>query len=355
MDASPLIGTRTGVGVFVAELTSRLADRALARGQEVELVEYTLSLAAKRSGTVRGRWVPIPGGLAPSVWRFGRGPRIELFTGPLDVVHGTNYLVPPARAKRIVSVYDLSYVHDRATVPRNVARFDAAVRWAIRGGATVHTMSEFVGAEIRDRYQTTDVVVVPGGVAVREPLSVDPVGPPVVLALGMTGRRKRIPVLVEAFGLIADRTDVVLRIVGPAGDDEPAVQAAIASLGARAGRRVERVGVVDDATRDRELSRATVLAFPSEYEGFGFPVLEAMATGTAVVTTSAGSLSEVAGEAAVIVPVGDVEALGAALAAVVSDVGRQRELVIAGLERARTFSWDRTVDAMIDLYDTGAE
>ncbi|MDG2113191.1 MAG: glycosyltransferase, partial [Actinomycetota bacterium] len=320
MDASPLIGTRTGVGVFVAELSARLAARA----PDVELVPYTLSIGAKRSGSVRGTWVPLPAGVAPLVWRTLGRPRIERFTGPVDVIHGTNYVVPPSRARRVVSVYDLSYVHDRSSVPRTVAAFDRSVRWAVEGGAIIHTMSQYVAAEIRERYDAPRVVVVPGGVTMGPVAPTGPVeasdnqGPPIILALGSTARRKRIPLLVEAFGDIAEATDAVLRIVGPEGDDEQAVTDAAAALPEDTRSRVTRVGLVDDATRDRELAEATVLAFPSGYEGFGFPVLEAMAAGTAVVTTGAGSLAEVAGDAAVLVTTGDVDALGAALQGVIT-------------------------------------
>ena len=347
MDASPLIGTRTGVGVFVAELSTRLAAMA----PEIELIEYTLSFGAKRSGTVRGRWIPLPGGAAPRLWRTTGHPRIERFTGPIDVVHGTNYVVPPARARRVVSVYDLSYVHDRSSVPRNVARFDRAVRWAIERGATVHSMSQYVAAEIRERYEAPDVVVVPGGVTMRPGPEVSPEGPPVILALGATARRKRIPLLVEAFGEVAAVAEAVLRIVGPEGDDEQAVTDAVQALPPAFRSRVTRVGLVDDATRDHELASAAVLAFPSGYEGFGFPVLEAMAVGTPVVTTGAGSLAEVAGDAAMVVTTGDVDAMGAALLRVITDEAHRTELGAAGLERAALYSWDNVVEGMIRMYD----
>ncbi len=345
MDASPLIGTRTGIGVFVAELVGGLAALS-----DVEVAEYTLSVGARRAGVVRGSWVPLPAGSAPAVWRVTRGPRIERFTGPVDVVHGTNYLVPPSRARRVVSVYDLSYLHDADSVAPSVARFDRAVRWAVDGGAIVHTMSHHVADEIRERYRGARVVVVPGGVAPRARPASSPGGPPVVLALGTTGRRKRIPLLVEAFGAIAERCDAVLRIVGPEGEDEAAVAAAIADLPAAARGRVVRVGVVDDAGRDAELAGAAVLAYPSDYEGFGFPVLEAMASGTAVVTTDAGSLPEVSGDAAVVVETGDAEALAVGLTSVLEDEGRRHALVEAGLRRAARFTWEGAVEGMMELY-----
>ncbi len=340
LDASPLIGTRTGIGGFVAGLASRLAEET-----GVEVVPYTLSAAARRAGTVRGQWVPVPAVIAPALWRVARRPLIERFVGPIDVVHGTNYLVPPARVRRVVSVYDLSFL-DQV----HAGRVDRAVRWAVRTGATVHTMAASVADEIRTRYPSARVVVVPGAVVAQGPRRTPPEGPPVVVALGATGRRKRIPLLVESFGRAFPEGNTTLRIVGPPGDDEEAVARAVAALPDHSAGRVVRVGPVDDARRDAELQAATVLAYPSDYEGFGMPVLEAMAAGVPVVTTDGGSLPEVAGNAARVVPVGDGEALGCALAEVVASEEEQRRLVAAGLDRVELFSWERTITGMMGLY-----
>lgn len=345
MDASPLIGARTGVGVFVAGLIEALRSR-----DDVEVAEYTVSVGARRAGTVQGVWVPMPARIAPVIWQRGRMP-IERFTGQVDVVHGTNYVVPASRARRVVSVYDLSYVHDADVVPRNVAGFDRIVGAAVRSGAAVHTMSEHVADELRARYGVTDISVVAGGLSpalLAAPVRSGRVsGPPAVLSLGTTTRRKRVPLLIEAFSSLT--TDAQLRIVGPAGDDEPAVGAALERLPDPVRARVHRVGRVDDAVRDHELRTAAVLAFASEYEGFGFPVLEAMAVGTPVVTTLGGSLAEVAGDAAVVVD-GDASSLADGIAQVLGDHELGQHLAQRGRARASTFTWSAAVDAMLECY-----
>lgn len=345
MDATPLIGTRTGIGVFVAEL-----QRGLAASPDLDLVEYTLSVGAKRRGEARGRWIPMPAEVARALWRTGH-PRLERFTGPVDVVHGTNYVVPPSAAPRVVSVYDLSFVHDAATVPRSVAAFDRTVARAIAGGALVHTMSEFVADEIRARYGAPRVRVVPGGVKPRSMGAGRPRARPTVVVLGSTARRKRVPRIVEAFGMLSAEHDAELLIVGPPGDDEEAVGRAIERLGPAVAARITRTGHVDDGTRDRVLADASVLVFASDYEGFGFPVLEAMAAGTPVVTTTGGSLSEVAGDAAVLVPTGEAASLAAAVDRVLDDEGLRSQLAAAGRVRAGLFDWSRAVDGMIELYE----
>ena len=111
-----------------------------------------------------------------------------------------------------------------------------------------------------------------------------------------------------------------------------------------------RLGWVTGEQRAGLLAAATVFAFPSRYEGFGLPPLEAMAAGVPVVATAAGAVPEVVGDAAVLVPVGDVDALAGALAELVGDRERAGEMRRRGRERVAVFSWDRTVDSLVRLY-----
>jgi hypothetical protein len=163
LDATPLIGTRTGIGVFVAELL-RSMQALKQEGVDIEIAPYTLSVGARLRGKTQGAWVPIPAGKAPAVWRRFKGPRIEKFVGEVDVVHGTNYLVPPSTHPRLVTVHDLSFLRDPVAVPAPIARFDRAIADAVNSGAVVHAISNYVADEIRDRYAPSDVRVVYPGV-----------------------------------------------------------------------------------------------------------------------------------------------------------------------------------------------
>jgi glycosyltransferase involved in cell wall biosynthesis len=168
-----------------------------------------------------------------------------------------------------------------------------------------------------------------------------------VLGLGTIEPRKDFPLLVSAFDRIADdHPDLELRIVGPSGWGAQALNDAI-RLSSH-GRRIHRAGWVEDV--DAEIAGAAVFAFPSVYEGFGVPPLEAMAHGVPVVATAAGAVPEVVGDAADLVPVGDVDALAAALARVLDDDDHRSHLVAAGRDRVAEFTWERTATAMRDLY-----
>ncbi|MDQ3462790.1 MAG: glycosyltransferase, partial [Actinomycetota bacterium] len=130
----------------------------------------------------------------------------------------------------------------------------------------------------------------------------------------------------------------------------PQLDAALAALPADVAARVVVLGWVDDPVRRSLLARAAVLAFPSRDEGFGFPVLEAMALGTPVVATAVGGVPEVVGDAAVLVPAGDDDALARALAEVLDDEAQRVRLVAAGPVRAATFTWERTATGVVDLW-----
>ncbi len=111
-----------------------------------------------------------------------------------------------------------------------------------------------------------------------------------------------------------------------------------------------RPGAVDDATKAWLLRNARALAYPSLDEGFGFPILEAQQVGLPVVATRAGSIPEVAGDGAALVPVGDGDALAGALAAVLDDDAHRAELIAAGHANVARFSWRATATALVQLY-----
>lgn len=320
-DVLPLSGELTGVGRFCAGL----AD-ALVRREDLELRAYAVARHAQSATTGPARafglsvrtW-RLPTRVANAVWERADAPPIEWLVGRVDVVHGTNYVVPPARhAARVVSVHDLTALrYPEMCVPASLA-YPRLVARAARRGAFVHVPSGFVRDEVVAELGVVAdrVKVVPYGVdGPGQITSSGPVAPgrartaPYVLALGAVEPRKDLPTLVRAFAELASaHADLELVVAGPRGWGEPAFASAVTASGL--GRRVVRLGYLEEADRRALLSGAVALAYPSLYEGFGFPPLEAMAAGVPVVATTAGSLPEVLGEAALLVPPGDTSRVG---------------------------------------------
>jgi glycosyltransferase involved in cell wall biosynthesis len=358
VDGTPLLGHRTGVGASVAGLVEALAALG-----GLELHAYALSrrgrgaLAAQLPAGVRPATRGWPARLVRAAWSRGLSvPGVEAWTGPVDVVHATNYVAPPARAPVLVSVYDLTFVHHPQWCTPDVRRYPRLLQHALRRGAWVHTMSETVAAEVRAAFSLPPdrVVVVPPGV----PASAggDPVrgrrlarADTYVLALGTVEPRKNLPRLVQARQRRADALEgVAIVIAGPDGWGTEELAAALADAGDPWWCR--RLGWVDDRDRRDLLAGAAVFAYPSRYEGFGLPPLEAMAAGVPVVASSAGALPEVLGDAALLVNPDDPDALGDALARVIGDARLAATLVERGRRRVARFTWARAAAAMADRY-----
>jgi glycosyltransferase involved in cell wall biosynthesis len=170
-----------------------------------------------------------------------------------------------------------------------------------------------------------------------------------VLALGTVEPRKNLPTLVRAFDRVADDDpNLTLVVAGPDGWDRDAFTAAWSA--ARHRERVWRLGYVTEDERRDLLAGATVFAYPSVYEGFGHPPLEAMAAGVPVVAADAGALPEILGDAAVLVDPSDVDAIADGLHRVIHDASLRATLTARGTERAGRFSWDDAAPEFVDLY-----
>lgn len=352
LDVGPLHGPRTGVATAVEGLLGALSRLDGAP----EALPYLVSFRARPGDGVRR--LPLPAALAMRCWSRADLPRADRWLRPAQVVHGTNYTLPPSSLPSVVSVYDCWFLEHPEQVHPHVRRAGEVLRRAVRRGATIHTSSLSSAERARALLGAERVVAIPLGAppAPQAPVSTArPIpeldGQPFVLALGTLERRKNLPRLVEAFGLLADEhPDVRLVLAGGEGDDHAAVDEAILALPRHTTGRVLLTGRVDDPTKSWLLHHASVLAYPSLDEGFGFPLLEAMSVDLPVVASTAGSIPEVAGDAALLVDPREATALAAALATALGDDGRRAQLVRAGRERVAAHDWSATAGRMVELY-----
>ena len=358
LDATPLLGARTGVGAFTSAILDGLASRS-----EMRVTAYGVTWRGRRD--LAGR---VPAGVdvcrrpmaaRPLRWAWERAdvPPLEWWTGPVDVVHGTNFVVPPtAGAAAVVSVHDLTSLHYPELCDAATLAYTSLLRRALARGAWVHAVSRFVADEVVTHLGADPerVVAIHSGIPPVAPASAGDGrrlagAERYVLALGTVEPRKDLPLLVRAFDAVAgDRPAVRLVIAGPDGWGSEALREAMHVAHHR--HRIVRLGWVDEEQRSGLLAGAAVLAYPSRYEGFGFPPLEAMAAGVPVVATTAGALPEVLGDAATLVSAGDVDSLASALDGLLDDDALREAHVQAGLRRVQAYDWDRTTDAMVDLY-----
>ena len=373
-DATPLIGRPTGVGVFCAGALEGLAHR-----DDVDVSAYAVSwrrrkgiseLVPPRVATAQR---PMPARPLHAAWSRLAVPPLEWFVGDVDVVHGSNFVVPPTkRAARVVTVHDLTVTRFPELCDEPTLAYPALIRRAVSQGAWVHTPSAFVAAEVVEEFEIDPERVravhhgVPRLAAVHDaevgPRS-DGSGPsPVtlpdgcsryVLAVGTIEPRKDYPLLVRSFAaVVAAHPDVALVIVG--GDGWGAGRFAEAVAASSVRDRIIRPGYIDDAALATVLRGAAVLAYPSRYEGFGFPPLQAMAAGVPVVATGGGAVPEVVGDGAWLVAPGDEDALAEQLVRALSAGDDVEALIARGRVRSASFTWERCADGLVGLYRDAA-
>ena len=363
VDATPLHGHQTGIGTFCKEALNALEARGgvnlkafavtwRGRTSIASLLPPRVALADRR----------MPARPLHAMWKRLDAPRIERFIGPVDVVHGTNFVVPPSKSAEVVTVHDLTPLHYPDMCTRASLAYPEMIRRAVKRGAWVHAVSEFVAREVVEAFDVAPsrVRAIHHGIPSMPTVDPDNVSSVVarilpagtsryVLAIGTAEPRKDLPGLVDVFDRIATADlDLALVLAGPPGWGERELSESIARAHSRS--RIVRAGWLDPTSLNALLHGAEVLAYPSLYEGFGFPPLQAMAAGIPVITTRAGALPEIVGDAAILVDVRDYEGLEFQLQRVLSDEDLRRRMSLAGLSRSASFSWQSCADGLLSLY-----
>lgn len=356
LDATPLLGPRTGVGRYAAQLVWHLPAALARSGWAADLQVSTWTW---RGGSVPDlpRDVTQVGRRAPAralraLWQHGSWPPVERLIGDTDVFHGLNFVSPPTRhAAEVVTVHDLTYVEHASTVsPVDLAYRDLVQR-ALDRGAHVVTPSNHVAGRVRELYQLDAERVT------ATPLGLDPVWSAAtpaaprwleshgiegdyIVFVGSRGLRKNLARLIEAheqLRLSGERT--VLVLAGPAGR----------ATGLEGHPGVRLTGWLDDSELRALVAGSRALALPSLDEGFGLPVLEALATGRPVVASDIPALREVAGTHASFADPLDTASLTQALVDAL-DAADDPAARSARRTWAAGFTWDRTADRTVDVY-----
>jgi glycosyltransferase involved in cell wall biosynthesis len=363
IDATPLLGPRTGIGRYVAALLDALSTQPGGEDLALAGTAFTVrgrgDLAEALPAGVRAVGRPVPARLLRRSWSHGGPPPVEWLVGRVDVFHATNFVLPPRRrAAGVLTVHDLGFLRVPETLSAANLVYRRLVPRGVREAAVTLTPTETVRQELLAEFG-----VEPGRVAVT-PLGVDDdwfgpladgsgdpgddailAGPPFVMFIGAIEPRKGLPTLLEALRRCPGGTAPRLVMAGPPGWG-PELDTA------GAGLDVVRTGFLPDGRLRRLLAGAAAMALPSRYEGFGLPVLEALAVGTPVLASDLPVLREVGGEHVRFVPAGDADAWAAALAAAPGlraghDAG-------PGISWARRWTWGRCAEKTRIAYRAAA-
>jgi glycosyltransferase involved in cell wall biosynthesis len=380
IDARPAVSARmTGVGHYTRELIVRLPEIDprttyvawyLNAPRALRPWRWDRRFFPRRSNLVE-RWWPIPAKWferASMKWEL---PQIEWLTR-FDVVFAPNFVPPPTRSRRLVlTVHDLAFRLHPHTAPmatrRWLGRFDRALRQA----AHVIVVSEATRQDLLRLYpvEPDRATVIHHGIDLeRFRPAAEPdverirrrhgIEEPYVLFLGGLEPRKNLPTLVRGWAAVPDEVRPGLVVAGASVPWNPEgrleLERALSGLSDRARSQVVLTGYVGHREKVALLAGATALALPSLYEGFGLPILEAMAMGTPVITSNVSSMPEVAGDAAVLVDPRSPSTIAGAIESLVRDEDLRRRLHVAGRDRVRAFSWEEAARRHVEVLHTAA-
>ncbi len=348
LDWGPLLDPPTGIGRYTTELARALEPRG------VQVVRYAVAARGHVSEPIK-RW-RAPARAAQLLWQRWGGPAIEALVGDVDVVHATNYVLPPlAKARGVVTVHDLSFYRNDAWSGR--PRLRSILPSSLDRASMVLAPSRAVADEIaerftieKDRLAVTYLGVAPHffGATPLADTTLHGMGihPPFAVAVGNIQPRKNLHRLLKAWALAADELDGwTLVLAGPRGwgRELPPTD------------NVVMPGWVADETLPGLLAAADIFCYPSLYEGFGLPPLEAMATGTAALVGAYPAARELLGDTAVLVEPEDIESIAEGLRCLARDRPLRRRLQVTGKSTASSYTWERTAAETVAAYRKALE
>jgi glycosyltransferase involved in cell wall biosynthesis len=360
-DVRPSLSRPTGVGTYVLGLAERLPG--LAPGDLFHYFSASVKERYPRRGWPQNvhlvdRRLPVRG--LNFAWnRLGWPPLDRLVGAPLDLVHSpTPLLIPARRAKRVVTLHDLFFLKHPDLVGGEVRRdYVGLVRDHARRADGVLCVSEYTAAEARRLLDVPPekIAVTPHGV---DPYYREKVAAPQVeealrhlrlpragiLYVGTDEKRKNLVTLVMAYLTLARRRRDLppLVLAGPGSDWSQG--------GSRIGPQILATGYLEKPAVRALMAASAMLVLPSLEEGFGLPVVEAMAAGLPVVCSGGSALAEVAGDAALLVDPHDPTGLAHAMERLLEEATLARELRRRGLERSRLFDWNDTAARTLAFY-----
>jgi glycosyltransferase involved in cell wall biosynthesis len=368
IDYTAAIRQGAGIGAYVHNLVAALLAQDPSN-------QYTLLTSGQpthehpfpAAPNVRGRSIFIPDRYLNILWYRWHVPLpATLFTGPTDIYHGPDFVLPPLNKKvhKVVTIHDLAFLeHPEYAVPSLAAYLSKVVPEAVAAADVVATVSSEVSRTLIKHFQTPreKLVVIPNGIAphfrrISDPLLLNAtqhkfaLKHPLVLGVGTLEPRKNHAGLIKAFYAAQQKKGgpAMLALAGGPGWLYEETRKLVADL--KLERKVRFLGRVSDLELITLYSMADVFAFPSFFEGFGIPPLEAMACGAPVITSNTSSLPEVAGDAALLVDPSDTTELAQAIQTLLENEELRSQLVQKGYLQAQKYTWDSSARRILRVY-----
>lgn len=363
VDVQPAMGQRAGVGRYARALVEHLG--ALRGNDLVRLFYFDfrrrgLPFPAGDMEHKAVRWCP--GRVMQKSWNVIKLPLFDRVAGPADVYHFPNFVIPPLTQgrKSIATIHDMSFLaYPEFAEKRNLAWLTSRISDTVKRADAVITDSEFSANEILDRLPLSRDKLFPIHLGLSEYFKPPADGDirhmrrtfglnrPYILMVGTIEPRKNIDFLVGVFERMTEfKGDLVL--TGMRGWKYQPILARI--NGSPRSRDIRYLEYVSDEALPALYGGADAFVFPSLYEGFGFPPLEAMACGTPVVASDAASLPEVLGDAALLVSGFDADAWASEIMQTLSGNSVRRAMIDGGRDRASRFTWDETARKTWEVY-----
>lgn len=363
LELQPCCGKRSGIGVYTYELARRLRS-----GDGLEFVGNLFNFVGRNdnSAALSGISMPIrenrrlPYGIYRRVWNVLPIPYRAMFPEGADLSVFFNYIVPPRISGKVMTtLHDMTYLRFPETMDaKNRRRLDKGLRYSVERSDRILTVSEFSKRELRELLHIPEerVAVVPNAPSIGAETAdlahlAERYGlrQPYLLYVGTIEPRKNLTRLIAAFDRLKREAGIPHQLVLAGGKGWQTEEIYLAAQKASHAGDILFTGYVSAPEKNGLYQNAAAFVFPSLYEGFGIPPLEAMTFGCPVICANAASLPEVVGDAAELVEPEDETSIAEGIWKVISDQARRDELTRRGAVQARKYTWDASSEKMAQV------
>ncbi len=367
IDITPLRGKRTGIGNYLFYTLKYL----LFQIEEIEYISFSTGIKKFAPDAVellakikRHINIPLPTSLLYKYWNKFSSPHLDIVLPSAHLYHATNYYLPPLKVKSIISIYDLSFLKNVCDSNKKIASlFTPKIYISTQTANHIITCSNYSKAEITKLLgvPSEKITVAYAGIdksifypsekesSLKELAQKYLIPSPFILFVGTIEERKNIEGLINIFAHILDKLPHYLVIVGK---KTPYFQKMATKISAL--KKPEKVIIIDYVDRHSDLrlfyNSADAFVFPSLEEGFGIPVLEAMACGCPVVSSNKGALPEVVGNGGVTHDPNDIEGFAHKVIRVLTHSKESQRLIQWGLQQSQNFTWEATAKIHCEIY-----